>query len=94
MRCLKGELNAPGLAPLTAEEILFWFRNITIEDIEAVNREIEAEIPESLDHRSRVQSMLQKIRDMMRGGEGSQDGAVTKVDAEDSKAEKSDQPGD
>jgi hypothetical protein len=71
IRCLRGELNAPGLAPLTAEEIHFWFQNITLEDIEAVNKETDAGAP--AEHPSRVQSMLQKIREKMRGGEGTVD---------------------
>lgn len=67
VRRLRGELNAPGLAPLTAEEILFWFQNITLEDIEAVNREIDTETCGEPEHPSKVQSMLQKIREKMRG---------------------------
>ena len=70
VRCLRGELNSPGLAPLTAEEIHFWFRNITLDDIEAVNREIDVDPPERPESTSRVQSMLQRIREKMRGGEG------------------------
>ena len=70
VRCLGGELNAPGLAPLTAEEVLFWFQNITLEDIEAVKKEIESETPGGQEHPSRMHSMLQRIREKMRGGEG------------------------
>lgn len=70
VRCLRGELSAPGLAPLNAEEILFWFQNITMEDIEAVNKEIDVETLEQQEHPSKVHSMLQKIRDKMRSGEG------------------------
>jgi hypothetical protein len=69
VRCLRSELNAPGLAPLTTEEIHFWFRNITLEDIEAVNKEIDLEPPERPESPSRVHSMLQRIRERMRGGE-------------------------
>ncbi len=69
VRCLRGELNAPGLAPLTAEEIQFWFQNITLEDIEAVKNEIDAEAHVEPGHPSRVQAMLQKIRERMRGAE-------------------------
>ena len=50
VRCLRGEVSAPGLAPLTAEEILFWFQNITMEDIETVNKEIDAEAPGHPEH--------------------------------------------
>lgn len=69
VRCLKGELNVPGLAPLSAEEVLFWFRNITLEDIEAVNREIDAEPANRAESSSRVQSVLQRIREKIRRGE-------------------------
>jgi hypothetical protein len=69
VRCLRGELNVPGLAPLSAEEILFWFRNITQEDIEAVNQDIDAEPANRPGSASRVHSVLQKIREKMRGGE-------------------------
>jgi hypothetical protein len=69
VRCLRGELNVPGLAPLSPEEILFWFHNITEEDIETVNREIDAEPANRPDSPSRVHSVLQRIREKMRGGE-------------------------
>ena len=69
VRSLRGELNAPGLTPLSAEEILFWFRNITQEDIEAVNQDIDAEPANRTEPASRVHSMLQRIREKMRGGE-------------------------
>ena len=75
VRCLRSELSAPGLAPLTAEEILFWFQNITMEDIEAVNREIEAEVLGQQEHPSKVQSVLQRIREKMRGGEAIVEGS-------------------
>lgn len=65
VRCLRRELNVPGLAPLNAEEIHFWFQNITVEDIETVQKEIDTASGEH-EHASRVQSMLQKIRDKMR----------------------------
>lgn len=95
VRCLKGELNSPGLAPLNAEEIHFWFQNITPEDIEAVNKEIDAETQAEQEHPSRVQSMLQKIREKMRGSEGAMDGNTSgtgheiepEVDSEDKPSE-------
>lgn len=82
VRCLRGELNAPGLAPLNAEEILFWFQNITMEDIEAVNREIDEEDPGEREHPSKVHSMLQRIREKMRGGEGTVEGSSEKTQPE------------
>jgi hypothetical protein len=75
-------LSAPGLAPLTAEEILFWFQNITMEDIETVNKEIDAEAPGHPEHPSKVHSMLQRIREKMRGGEGTVEESPEKPDRE------------
>lgn len=34
--CLRSELNVPGVAPFSAEELRLWFQNITTEDIESV----------------------------------------------------------
>jgi hypothetical protein len=79
VRCLRGELNAPGLAPLNAEEIQFWFRNITMEDIEAVNKEIDSETLEEQEHLPRVQSMLQRIREKIRRGEASVDASPART---------------
>lgn len=81
VRCLRGELNVPGLAPLNAEEIYFWFQNITLEDIEAVQKEIDA-APGEQEHPSRMQSMLQKIRERMRRGEPAVDGGPEKESPE------------
>ncbi len=82
VRCLRSELSAPGLAPLSAEEILFWFQNITMEDIEAVNKEIDAEVSGQQEHPSKVQSVLQKIREKMRGSEGEVEGGPEKTQPE------------
>ncbi len=92
VRCLRSELNAPGLSPLNAEELHFWFQNITIEDIEAVNKEIDAEASTGVEHPSRVQSMLQKIREKMRGGEGAVDRGPERSDSEKSEANSPDTP--
>lgn len=40
--CLRENLDRPGLAPLTADQIMFWMRNVTLEDLETVLREIDA----------------------------------------------------
>jgi hypothetical protein len=70
VRCLRSELDAPGLAPLTSEELLFWFRNITLEDIEKVNAELAGEAPAESEaaggSSSRVQSVLHKLREKIR----------------------------
>lgn len=73
VRCLRSELDAPGLAPLTSEELLFWFRNITLEDIEKVNAELAGEAPGQAEaavvNASRVQSILHKLREKIRNGD-------------------------
>ncbi len=71
VRCLRSELNTPGLPLLNAEEIHFWFQNITLEDIETVTKELDAESQAEQEHPSRMQSMMQRIREKMRGSEGS-----------------------
>jgi len=41
-KCLRANLDRPELAPLTADQIMFWMRNVTLEDLEIVIREIDA----------------------------------------------------
>jgi len=43
VRCLRQNLDVPGIAPLTSEQIMFWLQNVSLEDVQAVTREIEAE---------------------------------------------------
>lgn len=70
VRCLRSELDAPGLAPLTSEELLFWFRNIMLEDIEKVSAELAGEVPAQAEtaggSASRVHSVLRKLREKIR----------------------------
>ena len=40
VKCLRENLDRPGLAPLTADQIMFWMRSVTLEDLEIVLREI------------------------------------------------------
>ncbi len=42
VKCLRQNLDRPGLAPLTADQIMFWMRNVTLEDLEIVIQQIEA----------------------------------------------------
>jgi hypothetical protein len=42
-KCLRQNLDQPGVAPLTAAQIMFWMQNVTLEDLEAAIREIESE---------------------------------------------------
>jgi hypothetical protein len=41
--CLRENLERPGLTPLTPEQIVFWLQNITLEDIQVVAAEFEAD---------------------------------------------------
>lgn len=40
--CLRQNLDGPGVAPLSAEQIMFWLRNVTREDLEIVTRELDS----------------------------------------------------
>ena len=41
--CLHENLDRPGLTPLTPEQIMFWMQNITLEDIQIVAAELDAD---------------------------------------------------
>ena len=41
VQCLRGNLDRPGLVPLTADQIMFWMRNVTLEDLEIAVRELD-----------------------------------------------------
>jgi hypothetical protein len=41
VKCLRENLDGPGLAPLTPDQIMFWMRNVTLEDLEIVIQQIE-----------------------------------------------------
>ena len=43
VKCIRQNLDRPGLTPLTAEQIMFWFQNVTLEDVEVTTRELDAE---------------------------------------------------
>ncbi len=43
VKCLRRNLDRPELVPLTAEQILFWMQSITLEDLQIVIQEIEAD---------------------------------------------------
>ena len=38
VKCLRNNLDRPGLAHLTADQIMFWMRNVTLEDLEKRRR--------------------------------------------------------
>ena len=41
VKCLRNNLDRPGLAHHTADQIMFCMRNVTLEDLEIVIREID-----------------------------------------------------
>ena len=41
VKCLRQNLDLPGLKPLAAEQLMHWFQNITLEDLQAVARELD-----------------------------------------------------
>ena len=41
--CLRQNLDVPGVAPLSPEQIFFWLQNVTLEDLDAVMRDIDGE---------------------------------------------------
>ncbi len=43
VKCLHQNLDRPGVAPLTTEQILFWIQNITMEDIQIAAAEIDSD---------------------------------------------------
>ncbi len=43
VKCLRQNLDRPGLSPLTPEQVMFWLQSITPEDLHVVMREIEAD---------------------------------------------------
>jgi hypothetical protein len=43
VKCLRQNLDQHGVAPLTAGQVMFWIQNVTLEDLEVVTFEIEAE---------------------------------------------------
>jgi hypothetical protein len=45
VKCVRQNLDAPGLTPLTPEQLTSWFQNVTPEDLQIVVREIESDNP-------------------------------------------------
>jgi len=43
VNCVREHLDQPGITPLTAEQILLWFQNVTLEDLRIVLQEIDAD---------------------------------------------------
>lgn len=43
VKCVRQNLDAPGLTPLASEQLMSWFGNITLEDLQTVIRELDEE---------------------------------------------------
>jgi hypothetical protein len=43
VKCLRQNLDKPGLAPLTPEQVMFWLQSVTLDDLQAVMQALEAE---------------------------------------------------
>jgi hypothetical protein len=43
VKCVRDKLDAPGLSPLTPEQLMSWFQNITLDDLRTVVGEIDDE---------------------------------------------------
>ena len=43
IKCLRQNLDKPGVSALTPEQIMFWMQNVTQEDIQVVSRELDAD---------------------------------------------------
>jgi len=42
VKCIRQQLDAPGLTPLTPGQLLSWFQNVTLEDLQIVIPELDA----------------------------------------------------
>jgi hypothetical protein len=43
VKCVRTNLDAPGLTALNAEQVMFWLGNISLEDVQIVTMEIDRE---------------------------------------------------
>lgn len=41
VKCIRQNLEVPGLKPLAPEQLMVWFQSITVEDLQAVARELD-----------------------------------------------------
>jgi hypothetical protein len=47
IKCLRQNLDPPGVAPLSPEQIMFWLQNVTLEDLRVSATEIDREKQDS-----------------------------------------------
>jgi len=43
VKCIRQNLDVPGLKPLAPEQLMQWFQNITLEDLHTVAAELDGE---------------------------------------------------
>jgi hypothetical protein len=43
VKCLRQNLDVPGIAPLAPEQVMQWLQQVKLEDLLAVTRELDAE---------------------------------------------------
>jgi len=43
VKCLRQNLDRPGVAPLNADQVMFWFENVTLDDVEDVVGQLDAD---------------------------------------------------
>jgi hypothetical protein len=48
VKCLRQNLDVPGIAPLAPEQLMQWLQQVNLEDLQAVARELDTE---QADHR-------------------------------------------
>lgn len=41
IKCLRHNLDVPGVAALAPEQVMFWLQNVTLEDLQAAVAEID-----------------------------------------------------
>jgi hypothetical protein len=42
VKCMRANLDKPGITPLTPEQVMFWFQNVNLQDLVLVSQEIDA----------------------------------------------------
>ncbi len=43
VKCLRQNLDVAGVTALTPEQMMSWFKNVTVQDVQTVTREIDQE---------------------------------------------------
>jgi hypothetical protein len=43
VKCIRQNLDLPGITPLAPEQLMHWLQQVNLEDLQAVTRELDAE---------------------------------------------------